>query len=121
MEIPDLTFMLHINCEGTQVYSWFRDEWTDLGIEWNDGWGGESNANWVELDSNYGFDPEKINAEDGWFYYPYSLLVATKIRPRVTVEEYEAQRTFASELIARLKAKGCDVVFMGWLDLDTEQ
>jgi hypothetical protein len=119
MEIPDLSFMLYFNCDAdAEVYSWFQNEWTDLGIEWNLGW--ETDANWLTLKHN-SYDLERINEEDGWLYYPFSLLVATKIGTRVTVEEYEAQRTFASELIARLKAKGCDVVFMGWLDLDTEQ
>lgn len=110
MEIPDLTFRLNVecNCSLDEFMNWFRDDWTDLNIEWNTSKkAGSTLTNWIEFGENGDYNPDLIESEDGWYYYHYYILAARKGKPPRTKTDFEDQLEFVRLLKERLGKKGC--------------
>jgi len=111
MDENDLDFRLRVNCEHDfdQVRKWFRESWTDFGIDWigtkNSGTTAE---NWIEIQENDEYDPSLTKTTEGWFYYPYIIDVIFKKRSG-SVDDVKKQQDLAQKIMSRLEEVGCSV------------
>ncbi len=111
-EIPELTFRLMLNrgIDHTELCRWFREEWSDLNIEWNEiCTGGVTPDNWLSIGYEYDDWP---NPESKCYY----IEVATRQNESIDSAVFERQVEFARLLLTRLKTKGCTVKFQGFFE-----
>lgn len=113
MEIPDLSFQLDINYDGDMVdlMHYLKSDSPDLTIEWhNIRPFGKTANNYIEIKRNYVRNVAKIDEKDGWFNYPFTILVISRINlENITENDLRNQINFCHHLIGRLENIGCTV------------